>query len=373
MAGSKLRLACPCLFGLESILNYEIKHIGGENITVTDGKVSFDGNVSVLARANLCLATAERVFIELTSFRAESFEALFQGVFAVPWENYIGITDVFPVKGHSLKSKLESIPACQSIIKKAVVERLKSKYNITYFEETGTLYQIQFALHRNIARIYLDTTGVGLHKRGYRRKSNAAPIKETLAAGIADLARIKPDSLVCDPMCGSGTLLIESAFKACHIAPGIRRKFAAQSWPLVPEEIWTEERNQALAEIEKHSSFRAIGSDLDPESVLLTNENAAKAGVASRISVSRSDVAKFTPPENAVTICNPPYGERMLETKQAEELYKKLGEQLHPSAANPCVIISPHEEFEKFFGRKADKRRKLYNGMIKCQLYMYFK
>lgn len=369
----KIRFCCPCLFGLESVLKFELTKIGAENLTVTDGKISFDGDIQMIAKANLWLATAERVLIKLGSFRAESFEQLFDGVAALPLERFIGKTDAFPVKGHSLNSKLHSIPDCQRIIKKAASKRLGGKYGVEWLEETGAVHQIQFSIMKDTCTLYLDTTGAGLHKRGYRKNSNAAPIKETLAAGIVDLARVRADSIVCDPMCGSGTLLIESAFKALNVAPGLRRNFAAMSWQQIPEEIWRAERKIALNALNRDGKFKGFGSDIDPESIDLTLENSKKAGVGSRLEIREQDVMKFTPPEGAVTICNPPYGERMLEIKEAEELYKRLGERLSPDALHPAVIISPDEDFEKFFGKKADKKRKLYNGMLKCNLYMYFK
>ena len=260
-----------------------------------------------------------------------------------------------------------------SIIKKACVERLKSKYNITWFEESGSLFQIQFSILKDHVSIFIDTTGDGLHKRGYRRNSNDAPIKETLAAGIIDLARVRSNNIVCDPLCGSGTFLIESAYKACNIAPGIRRTFTAESWNFIPKETWAEVRQDCIAAVKNSTEFKGYGFDIDELSVDLAFENSKKAGVAHKLSISKGDVANYVPIENAITICNPPYGERLLEIKQAEELYRVMGQVFSPSASNPCYIISPHEEFENFFGKKADKRRKLYNGMIKCQLFMYFR
>lgn len=369
----KLKLSCPCHFGLESVLNFEIKKIGGENITVSDGKVCFEGDENLLARANICLASAERVLVELASFKATTFEELFQGVKKIPLEDFVGKNDAFPVKGHCLNSQLHSVPDCQKIIKKASVERLKSKYNTSWFEETGALHQLQFTILKDVATIYLDTTGAGLHKRGYRRNSNDAPIKETLAAGIVDLARIKGNSCVVDPMCGSGTFLIESAYKALNIAPGLRRKFSAESWDVISSEVWKNQRDYALSVIDKQSSFKAYGFDVDGAAVALTEANAKKAGVGSKIAVDMRDVKKFKREKGTIALCNPPYGERMLEVKEAEKLYGILGEKLCPDRENPAFIISPHEDFEKFFGKKADKKRKLYNGMIKCNLFMYFK
>lgn len=369
----KIRLNCPCLFGLESVLSYEIKKIGGENLTVTDGKISFDGDCSILAKANLWLSTAERVLIELGSFEARSFEELFQGVKSLPFEKFIGKNDAFPVKGYSLNSTLHSIPDCQAIIKKAIVEHLKDIYSINWFSEDGPVHQVQFSIHKDIVTIFLDTTGAGLHKRGYRRNSNEAPIKETLAAGIVDLARVRSNSTVVDPMCGSGTFLIEAAYKALNIAPGLRRNFAAQNWSQISDSIWKDARTEALDSIDRQGEFKAYGFDIDAMAVDLTQSNSKKAGVASKLLIKQSDVSKFKQLDNSITFCNPPYGERMLEIKDAEKLYKILGEKLNPSRERPCYIIAPHEDFEKFFGRKADKRRKLYNGMIKCQLFMYFK
>lgn len=368
-----IRLNCPCLFGLESVLSYEIKKIGGENLKVTDGKISFDGDFNTLAKANLWLSTAERVLIELGSFEAKSFEELFQGIKHLPFENFIGKSDTFPVKGYSLNSALHSVPDCQSIIKKAIVERLKSVYGISWFDEDGPVHQVQFSIHKDIVTIFLDTSGAGLHKRGYRRNSNDAPIKETLAAGIVDLARVRPDSKVLDPMCGSGTFLIESAYKALNIAPGLRRNFAAQRWSQIPEKVWVDARAEALDSIDRQGKFQAFGFDIDDIAVDLTQSNARKAGVGSKLVIKQSDISRFKQLDNSIIFCNPPYGERMLEIKDAEKLYKKLGDRLNPGRERPCYIIAPHEEFEKFFGKKADKRRKLYNGMIKCQLFMYFK
>ena len=367
-----LRLCCPCHFGLESVLKYEILKIGGTDLKVSDGKISFSGDENVLARANLCLATAERVLIELIEFRATSFEELFQGVKAVELERFIGPKDAFPVKGHSLNSALHSVPDCQSIVKKAAVERLKEKYGISWFEETGAPVQIKFSIMKDIVSLYLDTSGTGLHKRGYRRNSNAAPIKETLAAGIVDLARVRPDSIVCDPFCGSGTILIEAALKALKIAPGINRRFAAEKWECFGSKIWQEERSRAIDSVDRSAEFHAIGSDIEDAAVALALDNAHKAGIKSRVKIEQADISSFRHPENSIVICNPPYGERLLELREAEEIYRRMGKVLGKGGSRQSYIISPHEQFEQFFGANAGKRRKLYNGMIKCQLYMYF-
>lgn len=367
-----IRLCCPCHFGLESVLKYEIAKIGGDDIRVNDGKVSFSGDENILARANICLSTAERVMIELAEFKATTFEELFQGVKSIELERWIKSDDAFPVKGYSLNSALHSVPDCQAIVKKAAVERLKEKYGISWFNETGATVQIKFSILKDIVTIYLDTSGVGLHKRGYRRNSNAAPIKETLAAGIIDLARVRTDSIVCDPFCGSGTLLIEAAFKALHIAPGINRRFSAEKWECIPAEIWREERKRAIDNVDRSAKFEGIGFDIDDSAVALTLDNAHKAGIKSRVKIEQADISKFRQPENSIVICNPPYGERLLEIREAENIYRQMGKTFGKGSGQSSYIISPHEEFESFFGKNARKRRKLYNGMIKCQLYMYF-
>ena len=369
---NSIRLCCPCHFGLESVLKYEITRIGGTELKISDGKISFTGDENILARANICLSTAERVFVELAEFPAKTYEELFQGVRAIELERYISVKNAFPVKGYSLNSTLHSVPDCQSIVKKAAVERLKEKYGISWFEETEAPVQIKFSLLKDICTIYLDTSGVGLHKRGYRRNSNAAPIKETLAAGIIDLARVRPDSIVCDPFCGSGTLLIEAALKALRIAPGINRRFAAEKWQSLDSAIWREERTRAIDNVDRNAKFQGIGFDIDDSAVALTLDNAHKAGIKSRMKIEQADISKFVQPENSIVICNPPYGERLLELREAEDIYRKMGKVLRKGGDSQSYIISPHEQFEQFFGANAKKRRKLYNGMIKCQLYMYF-
>ena len=371
---SVFTICCPCLFGLESVLSGEIKRMGGENIVVTDGKVTFQGDASMVAKANICLRTAERVLIQLGSFEAKSFTQLFDETVKLPFEEFIGKKDAFPVKGWSLNSQLHSVPDCQSIIKKAAVRRMEQVYHQSWFEETGPVHQIQFSIHKDVVCIFLDTSGIGLHKRGYRKTSNAAPIKETLAAGIVDLARMRGDDVMFDPFCGSGTFLIESAMHALNIAPGMRRHFAAEQWGMFPKELWDTQRKEAYARINREGKFRAYGYDIDPEAVALSQENAYKAGVAGRVKTVCQGIDRFhVEDERAIIIANPPYGERLLEIQQAEEIYRMMGRVFEQRKYLSYYIISPHEHFEEIFGRPADKRRKLYNGMIKCQLYMYFR
>lgn len=267
-----------------------------------------------------------------------------------------------------------SVPDCQAIIKKAVVESLKETYKLEHFPETGANYQIQFLIMKDKVSIMLDTSGAGLHKRGYRKNSNEAPIKETLAAVMAKLSRVRTDGTLIDPFCGSGTILIEGAMLAMHIAPGLRRHFAAEKWKAVPGNIWDNERIAAKALERRDEGFLAFGYDIDPEAVRLTLENAKKAGVAQYISAEVRDIKDFSNdgPFGCV-ICNPPYGERLLDVKTAEDIYKTMGRVFTSKRGWSYAAISPDERFETCFGKKADRRRKLYNGMIRCQYYMYFK
>lgn len=371
---STIKYTAPCLFGVEGIAAGELERMGAQNVKAENGRVNFEGDFNILARANINSRFLERICINVGEFYAQSFEELFQNVKRLNWEDFIGKDDAFPVNGYSLNSDLHSIPDCQSIIKKAIVERLKTKYSVSWFSETGCEVKIRFSILKNRVTVMIDTSGDGLHKRGYRRKANEAPLKETLAAAICDTARIFPDTQLFDPFCGSGTILIESAMMAMKMAPGLRRFFAAEKFGFIPEQVWREERMAAQDKILHNIDFCATGFDIDPAAVKLTEENAAKAGVSKYIKVSQADVKDFKLPEGrTLTVTNPPYGERLLDIKQAQELYKVLGTVLPQEKGKKHFIISPDEDFEKLFGREADKRRKLYNGMIKCQLYMYFK
>lgn len=362
----------PCHFGLESVLAGELKRLGAQDVSASDGRVAFAGGLDILARANLNLRTAERVLLCLGQFEARSFTELFDQVRALPFEEFIGKQDAFPVKGHSVHSQLHSIPDCQSIIKKAVVERLKEKYGLGWFEETGPVHQIQFHILRDQVSICLDTSGAGLHKRGYRRNGNEAPIKETLAAGILDVAGVRRDTVFYDPFCGSGTFLIEAALKALNIPAGIHRKFAAQSWDCIPQAVWAEERTRGLDLIRRDSKFAGYGSDLDPAAVELALYNANQAGVAPRVRIRTRGIREFrTVTDTGIVVTNPPYGERLLDIEQARRIYRDMGKAFPRRDGFSYAIITPDEEFEKHFGRRATKRRKLYNGMLKCTLYQY--
>ncbi len=369
----KFEYCAPCLFGVEGILGDELRRFGAENVRPENGRVLFSGDLSMMVRANIGSRYAERIQIVMGRFSALSFEELFQGTKALPWERFISRQDAFPVKGWSLNSQLHSVPDCQAIVKKAVVERLRTVYGIQWFDECDGKCQIQFTIMKDEVTLLLDTSGVGLHKRGYRAVAGGAPIKETLAAAIVDVTRARRARLVCDPCCGSGTLLIEAALAARGIAPGVRRTFSAMYWDSIPSEIWKEER-QLARERQREVEFSAVGGDIDETVLSLVGENATKAGVGDCITTVQKDIKDFIPDGDSGTVlCNPPYGERLLDVKAAEELYKTMGKVFVPKAGWSYAIISPHEQFEALFGRPADKRRKLYNGMLKCQLYMYYK
>lgn len=370
----KINYVAPCHFGLEKTLSFEIKKLGGEDIRADNGRVFFSGNAQLCAKANISLSVAERVCVLLGQFRAESFDDLFEGIRKLPLSDFIGKNDSFPNKGTSLNSKLSSVPAVQKIVKKAMAVNLGKAYGMNVLpENSGVECKIRFTLMKNEFALMLDTSGEGLHKRGYRAQGNAAPISETLAAGIVDLARVRSDDPVCDPFCGSGTLLIEAALKALNIAPGLNRRFAGEKMGFLPPKIWESAREEARSLIKTdESGFCALGYDIDPDCVKLTLENAAKAGVSKYVRAEKRDIHDFKYPEGRVKLLtNPPYGERMLDIEDARGLYKAMGERLLPLGDNSLYVITPDEGFEDLFGAKADKNRKLYNGMLMCRLYMY--
>ena len=369
----KLQLVATCLFGLEHLLGEEIEALGYERISTIDGRVTFLGDEQAVALSNIFLRYAERVFIRVGSFRAETFDQLFEGTKALRWPDFIGKNDMFPVKGHSIKSKLFSIPDCQAIVKRAVVASMTERYGIARFPEEGVKYQIEFFILNDECTLMIDTSGVALHKRGYRREANAAPIRETLACAIAATSRPRENVLLWDPMCGSGTIAIEAAMLMKNIAPGKNRHFAAEAFPFIGKQIWKDAREEAI-EGEIENDFRVYASDVDPACVALTEKNARGAGVDSVIKVFRMDARKIAAEGRRATIVtNPPYGERMGSERQVEQLYREIGEHFRSLSPWQVYVITSHPSFEKFYGKRADKVRKLYNGMLPCYLYQYFK
>ena len=366
-------LCVPCLFGLEGPVSEELKRLGLGPVQAENGRVSFRGGPEAVAAANLGLRMGERVLIELGRFDARSFDALFEGTKALPWEDLIPADGAFPVKGHSLNSQLASVPDCQRIIKKAVSDRLGGTYGLTWLPETGALYQIRFTILKDQVSLCLDTSGEGLHKRGYRPAHNLAPLRETLAAGMVSLSRYRGRDEFCDPFCGSGTIPIEAALIAKNRAPGLNRRFAAMAWQGFGPKLWEEAREAAGAR-EYKGDYRILGTDIDPKAIAIARENARRAGVDDVVRFEVADAADFarqTP--RGVLVTNPPYGKRLMEQQEAEELYRRFGAAYGQSENWQLYLLSAHTEFERCFGRPADKKRKLYNGMIKCDLFMYLK
>ena len=366
-----MQMIVPCLFGLEGLAGDELKRMQMENVRVEDRRVLFTGDETALAKANICLRTGERVMVVLAQFQAKSFEELFQGVLHTNLEDYIPKDGQFPVKGHCLNSQLMSISDCQAIIKKAASRRLGEKYGVSWLPETGVKYQLHFTILNDQVTLSLDTSGQGLHKRGYRAVGNDAPLHETLAAGMIQLTRFRGREFFWDPFCGSGTIPIEAALIAKNRAPGLNRTFAAQEYPWMPKEIW-EQVKQEAKDHEFHGAYRIMGSDNDPACVSLAFANARKAGVADSVTFRDGDATKLSlPAESGILVCNPPYGERMMEQSSAQRLYSALGRHLKFANEWKQYVITSEPEFEHYFGRRADKKRKFYNGKIKCDYYMF--
>ena len=367
----KMEFYVPCLFGLEGLAGDELRRLDMENVRVENGHVLFSGDERAMAKANICLRTGERVLITLADFTAKTFEELFQGVYTAELENYIPRDGAFPVKGHCLNSQLMSVPDCQSIIKKAASRRLGEQYGVSWLPETGAKYQLQFSIMNDRVQLFLDTSGPGLHKRGYRAVGNDAPLRETLAAAMVTLTRYRGREFLWDPFCGSGTIPIEAALIAKNKAPGAFRRFSAEAFAWVDPKIWGEVRTEARDK-EFHGNYKIMGSDNDPKCISLSMANARKAGLGDLIQFRDGDATKMSlPADSGILICNPPYGQRMMEQQSAQRLYAALGRHLKFADGWKKYVITSEPEFEHYFGKRADKKRKLYNGMIKCDYYMF--
>lgn len=370
----EMTFCATCLLGVEGLLGDELRAMGCDDVRAENGRVLFGGGWPSLARACLNSRYAERVGVFLGEFPARSFEELFQGVKALPWEEFLGARDAFPVTGSCLSSALHSVPDCQAIVKKAVVERLKGRYRLSWFPEEGPQHRIRFRILKDRASLTIDACGAGLHKRGYRPASNAAPLKETLAAALVKLMRLRPDGTLYDPFCGSGTILIEGAMLAMNIAPGLGRSFAAEEWADADPALWRRERERARDLERRDGGFTGTGYDVDPAAVKLTLENARRAGVSGALRAGVRDIRDFREESPfGCVVCNPPYGQRLLDQQEAGRLYRVMGKVFVQRPGWSYGIITPEDDFERLFGRPADKRRKLYNGMIRCQFYQYFK
>ena len=364
----------PCLFGLEGLVGDELRRLELSNVRVEDRRVFFEGDFAAMAKANLCCRMGERVMILLSEFDAHSFEDLFQGVKATPLERFISKDGAFPVKGYSLNSQLHSVPDCQAIVKKAAVTRLGEKYGLGWMPETGETYQLRFSIMKDEVTVGLDTSGEGLYKRGYRAHGVAAPLKETLAAAMVKLSHYNGRDPFCDPFCGSGTIAIEAALIARNRAPGLNRSFAAQHWATLDKMLWLDAADEAMDK-EFHGKYEIWGGDIDPDAVELSRHNAELAEVDDIVKFEVDDATRFHwGGLYGRIVTNPPYGERLLEREEAGELYKAFGKAMDKLPDTWRVyVLSSHPDFERCYGRFADKKRKLYNGMLKCDLFMYGK
>ncbi len=360
-------------FGLESTVKREVKDLGFENIKVQDGKVEFTGDLRDMARANIHLGSADRVLIKLAEFKAFEFEDIFQNVKNIPWAELMPSDANFLVSGKSIKSKLSSVPACQSVTEKAIVEKMKEAYKMSIFPKSGAKYKVLISILKDVATVTIDTSGEGLHKRGYRENSVKAPLKETLAYSLIELSYWKKDRILLDPVCGSGTIAIEAAMKAKNIAPGLSRKFVSETWSFSDPQVWKEVRAAAFAAIDVDFTPKIYASDIDPKNIEIAKENAYNAGVDDCIVFECKPFKEVElPGEYGVTICNPPYGERIGILKDVEDLYRDMGKLFQANPTWSFYCITSHEEFERIYGKRADQKRKLYNGMIKIEYFQYY-
>ncbi len=367
-----MRLIATCKLGLEAVVAMELRALGFAELCVEDARVRFEGGLREMARACLWLRTAERVLLEVGSFAACSFEELFEGVKSLPWKDYIARDAYIHVNGKSAKSTLFSVSDCQSIVKKAIVENLLSAYQTSVIPETGSEMIVEVGLLRDQATLALDCCGAGLSRRGYRTYNVAAPLSETLGAAVAMLSRHKPEQPLIDPMCGSGTMPIEAAMIAQNRAPGENRSFAFEVWPFFPLEMIKEERRAAADSCRDDVKLNITGSDIDARSIELCKRHAKKAGVMLKWHVQPLSELS-TQESGGVILCNPPYGERMMKRGEAEKLYRQMRQTFDGLAGWKVNIIAAHPGFERIYGKRADKRRKLSNGGMPCTLYQYFK
>lgn len=370
---AEVTLIATAAFGLEAVVAREVRALGYTQTTVEDGKVTFVADESAICRTNLWLRSADRVLVQMGRFPVYSFDTLFEQTKALPWPDWLPEDAVFPVQGKSVKSKLSSVPDCQAIVKKAVVEKMKRRYRRQWFAETGPRHTIEVALLKDVATLTLDTSGAGLHKRGYRKLAGAAPLKETLAAAMVSLSRWRPDRVLLDPLCGSGTIPIEAALIGLNLAPGLRRTFDAEKWPAIPARLWREARQEAADAAHHRQELTIRGTDIDKDVLSLARYHARLAGVEDRIHWQQAPVAALRARQKyGFIICNPPYGQRLEEMPAVKSLYREMGEVFRKLDTWSYYVLTAHQDFERIFGRRADKKRKLYNGRIQCNYYQFF-
>ena len=367
-------LVAPCFFGVEKMLSREIQNLGYEIIKTEDGRVTYKTDEYGIAKSNIYLRCAERVHLKVAEFEAKTFDELFEGTKRINWAKYIPFGAQFPIsKASSIKSKLYSTPDIQSIVKKAVVESLKKSYLETgLLKEDKEKYPIFVFIHKDKVTLTIDTSGTALHKRGYRERANKAPIRETLAAAIMELVPWRPGRTLVDPMCGSGTLLIEAAMKGINMAPGLNREFISEKWRTMDKKIWWDVRREAYDQVDNDVQFKIYGYDIDEEALEIARENAEIAGVEDYIEFKLGDATEFTSDEEyGFIVTNPPYGERLEDADTVKMLYKQLGYTFRKLKNWSYYLITSYEDFENEFGQDATRKRKLYNGMLKSYLYQY--
>lgn len=370
---SKVELIATATFGLEAIVAQELKDLGYEEVTLENGKVTFTGDESAICRANLWLRAADRVRLKVGEFTALTFDELFEQTKALPWPELLPADASFPVDGKSIKSALFSISDCQAIVKKAVVESLKKRYQTEWFQEQGPVYKIEVSLLKDVATLTIDTSGPGLHKRGYRVLNSEAPLKETLAAALILISRWHPGTTLIDPFCGSGTIPIEAALIGQNIAPGMNRTFVCEEWPNIPRQLWRDARKETHDLANDNQTLDISGTDISEDAIRIARKNAAEAGVDHLIHLQARPLAELRSSKKyGKIICNPPYGERMGELKEVKKLYKEMGEVFKDLETWSFYVLTSNEEFEALFGRRASKKRKLYSGNIKVDYYQYF-
>ena len=370
----KFEFVATCLFGLEKLVGEEIDALGYKRLETIDGRVTFEGDFSAFARCNIGFRFAERLYLKLGAFDAVTFTELFDGTVNLPWEEWIGEYDEFPVKGHAIKSKLFSVPDCQKIVKKAVVERLKAKYGVRWFEESGVKKQIEFFIFNDKATLMIDVSGEPLHKRGYRAASGGAPIRETLAAAMAKIARPREDVLFWDPFCGSATIPIEAALIMTDTAPNVNNSFISEKFENIPKKYFADAREEARSKIKTDTGFRAYASDIDRDVLKIAEQNIRKAGMEKYITCFEQNALNIeTGGMKGTIVCNPPYGERLSDANSVNKLYGEMGRAFAKLDRWQIYILTNDEAFEKKYGRKADKIRRLYNGMLRCNYYQFFK
>jgi putative N6-adenine-specific DNA methylase len=368
-----IELVATAAFGVEAVVARELQQLGFSHQEVENGRVTFRSSPQGVCRANLWLRSADRVLLKMGEFSARTFEELFEGTRALPWPDWIPRQGAFPVRGKSVRSQLASVPACQAIVKKAIVEKMAQHYRQQWFAETGPVFPVEVALLKDRVTLTIDTSGPGLHKRGYRVRPTAAPLKETLAAAMVQLSRWRPERELVDPLCGSGTIPIEAALLGFNLAPGLRRRFVAENWPAVPEQLWRQERARAMDQAHLDRRLEVWGADADAAAIAAAQANAEAAGLGGRVRWRCQPVSRLASRgQFGWLVCNPPYGERMGEARAVEDLYRELGRVYRRLETWSCFVLTSHPGFERLFGRRADRRRKLYNGRLQCTLFQFF-